>query len=721
MKKGTSFLILTSLCVAVLQVAMADTTSITVMKAGKFGGNLRDIDFPSATIGYAVGDDISIGTNNFIGKTTNGGQTWQNITPASLVSGPWSVKFVTVDTGFVGADAGLMLRTVNGGTTWASVNTGGYSGNINDIQFVTRLVGYACGTNGGGTVLKTTDGGTTWVINTFIAGNTSTRYAILFFSENEVLISGGSGSVARTTDGGTTWSAITAGTQTVYALARGGASTAYATTASQGLYKTTDRGASWTLVFDRGSSALYAISMYDSLRGMIVGSNGVNYRTQNGWSTVDSNLVSTFTAQVCRTVVMKNLTDIVVGADFGNILRSTDFGGTWTTTESGTRYYALDFINANTGVAVGYRGTVIKTTNGGTTWSELRGLNGFELYDVKMFDANTFYACGATGRFYVTTNGGTSFVERLLPVTTGGSAKTIHFLNPQTGFCSGEMGRIYRTSNAGVTWDSIFTFGTSFNNIEDLAFTDDSVGFALGERGRIVRTGNGMTWDSTGIVRPNLLTLWEAQFITEATGYVTSQNGTVYKTTNGGATWTQQNDTTGLGNMDVIDIQVVFPTRRGFAVAEQGKLLRLVNENSWRVDRTLTTAFGTPDNLWGIDFVDTSRAFISGYYGTIYRLDVTTTTGVSDNSTPTHFSLKQNYPNPFNPSTLISYQLPVGGLTTLKVYDVLGREVATLLNGFSQAGTHTIEWKASGLASGVFFYRLTSGNFSEVKKMTLLR
>lgn len=84
------------------------------------------------------------------------------------------------------------------------------------------------------------------------------------------------------------------------------------------------------------------------------------------------------------------------------------------------------------------------------------------------------------------------------------------------------------------------------------------------------------------------------------------------------------------------------------------------------------------------------------------------------------YQLAQNYPNPFNPSTLISYRLPDDGFVNLKIYDVLGQEVKTLVNGFQQAGVHTIKFDASGLNSGVYFYKMEAGkNFSSVKKMIL--
>ena len=89
--------------------------------------------------------------------------------------------------------------------------------------------------------------------------------------------------------------------------------------------------------------------------------------------------------------------------------------------------------------------------------------------------------------------------------------------------------------------------------------------------------------------------------------------------------------------------------------------------------------------------------------------------------TPLKFSLEQNYPNPFNPTTKIKYSLPKAAFTTLKVYDITGREVATLLNEYKTAGTYEIQFNASNLASGVYFYRLNTGQFSAVKKLLLLK
>jgi len=98
-------------------------------------------------------------------------------------------------------------------------------------------------------------------------------------------------------------------------------------------------------------------------------------------------------------------------------------------------------------------------------------------------------------------------------------------------------------------------------------------------------------------------------------------------------------------------------------------------------------------------------------------------TAVKDSKSkiPTTFSLSQNYPNPFNPATTISFALPSRSLVSLKVFDILGREVSTIVSGELQAGSYTRQWNASNMASGVYFYRLQAGSFSETKKLLLLK
>ena len=94
---------------------------------------------------------------------------------------------------------------------------------------------------------------------------------------------------------------------------------------------------------------------------------------------------------------------------------------------------------------------------------------------------------------------------------------------------------------------------------------------------------------------------------------------------------------------------------------------------------------------------------------------------IEENLIPKRYELSQNYPNPFNPSTTIKYQIPNSGKVTLTLYNVLGREIKTILNSYQNAGQYEIKFDASGLPSGVYFYKLTSGSFSDLKKLILVK
>jgi hypothetical protein len=101
-------------------------------------------------------------------------------------------------------------------------------------------------------------------------------------------------------------------------------------------------------------------------------------------------------------------------------------------------------------------------------------------------------------------------------------------------------------------------------------------------------------------------------------------------------------------------------------------------------------------------------------YGTFMSVPNSTTQ-------PIHYDLSQNYPNPFNPSTQITYSIPKATDVTLKVYDVLGREIAVLVNERKQPGEYKVTWNAEGVPSGVYFYRIVAGEFVETKKMMVRR
>jgi hypothetical protein len=135
-----------------------------------------------------------------------------------------------------------------------------------------------------------------------------------------------------------------------------------------------------------------------------------------------------------------------------------------------------------------------------------------------------------------------------------------------------------------------------------------------------------------------------------------------------------------------------------------------------------------PEPLWPVTVVGIGNQYdFSAPYDEFYQIlprsygDFLTTGIAGDDPLILTYSLEQNYPNPFNPGTTIKWQLPVSSPVTLTVYNIAGQKVATLIDDIQAAGSHSVEWSATDMASGVYFYHLETKGFSEIKKMILMK
>ncbi len=150
------------------------------------------------------------------------------------------------------------------------------------------------------------------------------------------------------------------------------------------------------------------------------------------------------------------------------------------------------------------------------------------------------------------------------------------------------------------------------------------------------------------------------------------------------------------------------------------RAMREISDNKHKIIFVTGIGMFKSNNFPNSSTTNLGTAYINGQYFDFW-------TGVKNHLTNLEYSLSQNYPNPFNPTTAIQFTIPLlggderGGLVTLKVYDILGREVVTLVNEQQRPGIYNVEFDASGLASGVYYCRLQSGRFSETRKMVLLR
>jgi photosystem II stability/assembly factor-like uncharacterized protein len=246
----------------------------------------------------------------------------------------------------------------------------------------------------------------------------------------------------------------------------------------------------------------------------------------------------------------------------------------------------------------------------------------------------------------------------------------IMFVNDSTGWTVGSSGTILKTNDEGETWN--IRYGL-FSDNSSIYFIDENTGWIVGDGSVAKTTNSGISWDLQLTVPYGWLA--SIKFIDEDKGWVVGRQGMVFHTTDGGATWELKN-------------------------------------------------IGTKHNLISICFVDEQNGWISGDNGSILATTNGGATFIEEykfNNIPTDYYLSNNYPNPFNPTTTINYHIPELNFVTIKVYDVLGNEVATLINEEKPSGNYEIEFNATGLPSGVYFYRLQAGSYVETKKMVLMK
>jgi len=246
-------------------------------------------------------------------------------------------------------------------------------------------------------------------------------------------------------------------------------------------------------------------------------------------------------------------------------------------------------------------------------------------------------------------------------------------------------------------------------------------GWAVGLGGVILHSlDGGVSWS---IQNSNTSeNLFGVSFVNNVQGWVAGENGTILITNNGGVPVELVSFTADIDGY-LVNLSWITATEInnfGFDIerktADDWEKIGFVNGN------------GTTSEMQYYSFID-DISFLNEVDKVYYRLKQIDFDGTYEYSNeveieisqPDSYLLKQNYPNPFNPVTIISWQLPESKFVTLKIYDVLGNEVASLVNGEKPAGNFKVEFNASALSSGIYYYKLVAGDFVDVKKMILLK
>ncbi len=403
---------------------------------------------------------------------------------------------------------------------------------------------------------------------------------------------------------------------------------------------------------------------------------------------------------------------------------------TWEKQTSGTteNLRHIYFINSNTGWAVGEGGSILKTTNGGTNWTTQQVIKFAYFIGCYFIDANVGWASG-DGGLYKTTDGGATWNIQNGP---GGLTK-VFFIDGNNGWTVGGtdgstpyVGDIFKTTDGGTTWTHQ-TNNTTWARFYGVQFVDANTGWAYAEvNNSVVKTTNGGADWQVQLSYGNSFDIQSMYFVDQNIGWIGGNNGStgsLLKTTDGGIHWTNKtpNLQYGPGYIKFFDAQ------NGIAVGQgrSGSLAMLNTTDggeNWSIQLTTFPQGVTGNGLNGGFFIDKKTGWAVGNNGLILKYNSTTDINEKNlNIIPNNFTLDQNFPNPFNPTTTINYAVPKASKVTIKVYDVLGNEVASLVNEEKNAGSYSINFSAAKLSSGTYFYRMTAGSFAETKKLILLK
>jgi photosystem II stability/assembly factor-like uncharacterized protein len=401
----------------------------------------------------------------------------------------------------------------------------------------------------------------------------------------------------------------------------------------------------------------------------------------------------------------------------------------WSQQNSGTNkdLRSVCFVNSEIGWAVGYNGTILNTTNGGQNWVTQPSGTGNYLLSVYFVDSLYGWCVGTGGIILHTTNAGIGWT--IQDSDTNVILRSVHFANNDTGIIVGTYGFMLRTTNAGNTWISQAS-GTG-HELSSVRFADSIIGWEAGATTILKTTNAGIEWIeqvSSGFDYSSIFCIDSLTALAVAQESIYPFGTYLDKTTDGGENW---HGYWIAGNF-FRPYSVYFTDKNnGWVVGvegflwDNGKILKTSNGGlSW-----INQPYNLNDFLYSVCFSDSSTGWAVGDSGTILKtINGGIITGTEDMNTASlyRFALSQNYPNPFNPVTIIKFEIPSqarndNALVTLKVFDILGREIATLVNEEKPAGEYEVEFNGTNLPNGIYFYRLKAGSFVETKKMVLIK
>jgi photosystem II stability/assembly factor-like uncharacterized protein len=371
---------------------------------------------------------------------------------------------------------------------------------------------------------------------------------------------------------------------------------------------------------------------------------------------------------------------ITIGGS-GTIRQTSDGGLNWTDRTSGTinTLKKTAILTDENIVVVGTRGTILKTTDHGETWSsKSSGLN-LDLYGISFGGrlSEVGIAVGDNGTILRSTDQGETWSALTIDINVPKQTnyRSVAFGSENNGVIVGQNGALLLTSNGGITWYNSPSIIPNVNFVFAI-MVDENTAFATGENGMIIKTINmGESWETIATGVNN--TLYRIRFADDQNAISVGTEGTILRTTDGGLNWT--NETSGISNnlncLFVVDDQI------SYTGGTDGIILK-------------TTDGGTN---WFQQGVYSSP--VNGFETKEIKLSV--------------------YPNPSNPYSVINYKISDLSFVTIKIFDILGKELKVLVNEVHEKGKYSVSFDGTKLSSGMYFCKMMIQNDNGITAKTM--
>ena len=681
------------------QICFAQT-DFWQLQGSPYGKHIQCISAGEAGNVYLSNSDASFF------HSSNNGESWSKTDYDHSL-----IQAITIDSAgkiYAGTNGEGIYSSNDNGMNWIPVNNGLMNTNVLSLT-VSESSGILCGTDGGG-VYKLING-SSWQY----LGLVNAQILSLLVKPNGFIYAGTSGySVFRSTNGGTDWTMLYAGIgdeRFINALTIDSSGNIYAGT-DLGVYKSTNDGDMWfqsssglmdTVVYEltvspsqlilaSAGKLLYVSSdgganwMPKDLIGaepecFTVSENGYvfagnvlgMYRSEGditNWTRLNDGLTN---GEAIQSICFSSNGNLFTGLSTG-AYSSDDNGITWRRTGLGyENVIALHSDRPNGLLFAGTEYGITRSTDNGETWSD------------------------KTGYWYAHT---VSFGQDVFGNIYAGYAEQNWMWN---------SGAVLISTNFGEIWDTTALAGPPINAIN--VNPSGVVIVARADSGIYVSADQGATWEAKGLNIPNINSVL---YSNGGCMFAGTEDGILYRSCDNGVNWED------ISIPDFIATSCMIFNSSGhiFLSDSNGVFHSIDNGDNWT---TLNTGL-TETNIHTLRIDNDGYLFAGSASGYIFKSNQIIS-GFSESTTelPQSFYLYQNYPNPFNPSTSIRFSVSKRTLVQLKVFDIIGCEITTLVNEELEAGNYDITFNAGDISTGVYIYQLKAGTYMESKKMLLVR